>query len=1238
MIESRTILPLALVLAFALSAVAPATESHAQTQGGLGREEPGPGPLRREYLHFKAYPHLDMAGRMIQQGRQAEAVKELNVYLDLVPDDREARLMRLRLLRALEVHAEAAADARRLLIADPDLAEARLFLAMSLENLGELDEARREFERAASMPGLDRDERRLALFSAAELGRTQGLVEESERRLLALIEHDPADQEALRSLIELYRAMHRPDLALTRARSLERLDPSSETRTMVDGLLTASGLFDEAEARLTARISDAPGDLVALRALCDLFVATGQDAKALVATRRLAQAEPTPANRERLANLLIRNSEPREAAAFYAALAEEAESGEARGRLLLAQGNALAAAALSSQAAAAYLRSAEEIGGPEPLLAAAVVQQQNGDVAAAAAATARAAALSDDAVVHLQAGYIHLDTGQRAQAIGYFLSAIDLGLPPDRERQARLAVSEALSGEGRHQEALDELRAARALGADGIPPLTEALLLERAGDIPGALAELQNILIRPGLSPAETALAHEHTAHLLVQQGRQAEAARHFSLAARIHPDDAGPRLFMAANAAVQAGEAAMARELFEEYLAQGGEPGRISSAWASLGHLRARERDWPGAEEAFVEALSAPDLDPRARPGLLLGLMETRIERHDHVAVIATGESLLALPGLPPEMAAQASLRVGQALARLDRDEEALEALRRSVVLDGGDPDAWRGIALITYNLGRFDEAVLAYSRVLEQEGSLDARLGLGRSQAELGRPGLAVHHYRLAEPGIETLPRDEQRLYWAELGFFLDTALQFDQAAEAYGKALALGYDDETAFRLGRALRLAGRIDDAAGHIDPLDPLDPASPAARPDLAPLVLAEKAALAGAKEMHEDEARYLEEAVSRQSDPELFHRLARAYEKHPRPRLDEAIAAYGRALELSETPRNHSGMGYALYRAGRFHEAAEAFDAALMLEPDYLNLWQDAAYAWYRAGENGTALARFRTAIDTAPEKPVRGDEARLDLERGIYGLRQEVAKLERTFTATAFMTFHSGESGGAGTGGSEVVRSNSGIEAAFIPPVIGLRDDRLLQVLARVVWNLEKDSLSMENRSMQGAFGLRYKPLREYNVHLGVERLFKIGSRAEDNWLLRVLGSVADGTDVRLRKPLYNYTLLYVEGAHYTDAPSRSMFYGEARQGLTLNHGDHLFFRPHVFAAARVWSPDRDKSSLYEAGPGLTFSWLFNETPYSAPRSSFEVTAQYRIGQFYNRIGSAKKSDGVFVTTVLTY
>ncbi|EPR33035.1 putative bacteriophage N4 adsorption protein A [Alkalidesulfovibrio alkalitolerans DSM 16529] len=1229
--------PAVLVL-FALLAVAFASDCLAQSRTGPEQEQREPGLLRREYLHFKAYPHLDMAGRMVEQGRRAEAVKELDTYLDLVPDDQDARLMRLRLLNALDRHEAATEDARRLLGANPDHAEARLLLAMSLERLGDLDAARREYERAASTPGLDRDGRRLALFSAAELGRTQGLVEESERRLLALVEQDPADKEALRSLIELYRAMHRPELALTRAQALERLDPSPETRMVVDDLLKASGQFAEAEARLTARLNADPGDLSALRALSDLFVVAGQDVKALDAIRRLTQVEPTPENRERMAVLLVKNREGREAASIYAELAEQAEPGETRGRLLLAQGNALAAAGLSSQAAAAYLRAADETGKPEPLLAAALSQQQGGDVVAAAATIARAVALSDDASVHLQAGYIHILADQRGPAIDHFRSAISLGLAPEREQQARLAVSEALSAEGLHAQALDELRAARALGANGIPPLAEALLLERTGDIPGALAELQNVLSRPGLSPAQAALAHEHMGHLLVKQGRQAEAAKHFILAARIHPDDARPRLFMAATAAVQAGETAMARDLFEEYLDQGGEPGRISSAWASLGHLRARERDWASAEAAFVEALSAPDLDPRARPGLLLGLMETRIERHDHVAVIATGESLLALPDLPPEMAAQASLRVGQALARLGRDEEALQALRRSVVLDGGDPNAWRGIALITYNLRRFDEAVLAYSRALEQEDSLDARLGLGRSQAELGRPGLAVHHYLLAGPRIETLPRNEQRLYWAELGFFLDTALQFDQAAEAYGKALALGYDDETAFRLGRALRLAGRIDDAAGHIDPLDPLDPASPAARPDLAPLVLAEKAALAGAKEMHEDEARYLEEAVSRQADPELFHRLARAYEKHPRPRLDEAIAAYGRALELSETPRNHSDMGYALYRAGYFREAAQAFDSALMLEPDYLNLWQDAAYAWYRAGENETALTRFKTAIDTAPKKPVRDDAERLELERDIYGLRQEVAKLEKTFTATAFMTFHSGESGGAGTGGSEVVRSNSGIEAAFIPPVIGLRDDRLFQVLARVVWNLEKDSLSMDDRSMQGAIGLRYKPLREYNVHLGVERLFKIGRRAEDNWLLRVLGSVADGTDVRLKEPLYNYTLLYVEGAHYTDKPSRSMFYGEARQGLTLNHDDRFFFRPHVFAAARVWSPDRDKSSLYEAGPGLTFSWLFNETAYSAPRSSVEVTAQYRIGQLYNRLGSAKKSDGVFVTTVLTY
>lgn len=1163
---------------------------------------------RGEYQRFAAFAHLDMAHRLVAQGQPEEALRELDAYFSIVPEDMDARLMYIRLLYRLARHPEAAAQARALLAREPERGEAGLYLGMSLLELGDAEGAAAAFESAASARDLTAEQRRAALASAIDAARKSG------------------DRAGTRVLL----------------------------------------------ARLLA---EHPDDVDVLRALIDLELARGRMGAALVAARRLVQAAPTPAHREILANVLVQNGEPGEAAGIYADLARAA-GGDDAARLSMASANALLAAGQPGAAAQAFERAARtlhrpaEDGAPdrpgdpdrpgqagkrqEALQAAAFAWQQAGNADAAIADITKVLELDDTPGLHLMAGQLYRQTGRNAEAAERFRAAARQEAPDDVLRVAIPALLDVLSALGRDAEALAVLREARQRGV-AVSSTLAAQVLERAGDADGALRLLQDT--PPAGDAAERARQLEQAGHLLARMGRQAEAGERFLLAARTDPRSATRYLYMAAVTFVGAGERARAMECYEAYLQRGSEPGRMAEAWLALGNLRVASGDTRRAAQAFARALDGPGFSPSSprRVAALSSLLEVQAANGNHEAVRIVGQRLLAVPGLARQTAAATHVRVAEALVALDRAGEALPHLDAAADMGGDSPDTLRAIAFLEYDLGRYADAVRDFSRVLEHGDTPGVRLGLARALARQGKTGLAVHHYLLAGEHLDDLPPDgrmggARHAYWAELGMLYDTEGQYAQAATAYSRALEAGNDPILVYRLGRALRLAGQPDEAAPCLAALDPDEPDGPLARAGLVPQVWAERAALAGQRGDRDEEVRLLEralehvpgtpeDAAARGMKADLLARLGHARALQSPRRNAAEVLAYTEAVRLSDSPAVRSALGYALFDAGDYPGAASTFDEVVAGGAAQPELIEDTAYAWYRAGENDMADRRFREAIDALAEKREEDDGEGAELGRRTYALRQEVAKIERELSLALFMSYQGGDAArGMGATGSDVVRANSGMEATWVPPGIGLVDDRLFQFVGRVTWSQPRESLELEQGTAQGAAGVRYKPLRDGNLHFGVERLMAIGDDAEDNWLLRALWSVSDGADVHTGDPLYNYSLLYAEGGHYAESPSRSSVYVEGRQGLTFNHGDTFLVRPHLFAAVRKWTPDRDDASYYEAGPGVSLSWLFNETPYSTPRSSFEVMLHYGIGRFYNQDGDDTRTDGLILTTTLSF
>ena len=109
-------------------------------------------------------------------------------------------------------------------------------------------------------------------------------------------------------------------------------------------------------------------------------------------------------------------------------------------------------------------------------------------------------------------------------------------------------------------------------------------------------------------------------------------------------------------------------------------------------------------------------------------------------------------------------------------------------------------------------------------------------------------------------------------------------------------------------------------------------------------------------------------AIGRRPDVAVFHyNLAEALSALNR--ADEAVAAYGRAVELDpDYFEAHSNLGNALNAAGRFAEAEAACRRALALRPDAVNPLNNLGNAVRGLGRPAEAADLYRRAIAGRPD------------------------------------------------------------------------------------------------------------------------------------------------------------------------------------------------------------------------------------------------------------------------------
>jgi len=1261
----------------------------------------------QELARFQSYPHLDKAYRLLNEKQYGGADEEFQKYLEIKPNDQEARLAYAAVLYAQKRYRESLNQSGRVLRAAPRNVKALLYAGLCRKELGCLDKSLHDFQSAASLMKEGDADLRLARLAQADILTQLGRPEEALPLFQGLAPDASSEFIKGLTLLALGRAS---EAAVAFSSSLDLSETPEDKVRALRALAETdrkSNNFKRAIANLQKALALEPENPALTREIGQLAYAGKDYTLAADMARKTLALSDDHKDREFLANVLVASQDYDAAAKTVREMVESAPDDAAKSALSVKLGDVYAKAGKDEKAVKAFEQAVDFKESPLALVRLARIEERLGRDEEAVDAYERALSLSPNPGLTLSLASLLARTKHADKAIALAQEALK-NLPEGDDRRRALRMLGALFSEaGRNQEAAASFEEA-LVGAKDDPELLRALgetdmRLERydqaAAYFSKSLAALDDLETRLALAEAydkaeklplalatlEEALAGaqedaqkapilERMANLNFRLGKAREAGRRY-----LEAYAAGA----ASGALIQAGRSFAAARSYDKaskafalYLDLG-DVAQMDKAEVlhSLGYVQAAQGRYDQAASSFQKALAlGAGLPGEKIAAIRIGLSEAYMKTGRAAEAVKVLRAI-ALKELPAAGQATALLALGQAYSALNEFPAARDAFARAAGLAGlsapmradifenlgyaalavkdlemaeaafrralssGSQSGWRiryALGDTLYRMGKYREALEQLQASLRDHYQAKVLLVIAQCWMKIGKPGLAVYFLELAMKDQGSLAPDEQRLAKMTLGYLFADEFRYAEAAGLLRQALAMGDDPSAQVRLARLERLTGEANQAVARLlaVPPDSLDQ-------DMRAFRLDELSADSDALDDYEGAVKAMEEAIAMVPNAERYFRLGKIHAD--RKKLDPAIAAYRKAVELSDENRYLTALGYALNDAGKLADAAVAFEKVVERDEDYLNLWQDLGYIYMHECDNKKAVDRFKKAIDNKKLYPVDNKEQAEQIEKDNYRLRKEVSALSTSLTATAYVTYVSGKAGppaGAGGEGADVIRSNSGVEVNYIPPVIGFRDKRIFQLVGRVNWNLKKDSLQFDADTYQGAFGIRYKPFKDINFHVGLERLFKIGNLSEENWLARALGSWTDGYEVKPGEPWWNYTFTYGEYDYYIDSPARSMFYGEFRQGVTFNYGDRFLVTPHLVADARVWAPDRNHSSLYEGGLGLSLKYLFNEPDYEVYRSYLELLVHYKLGMLYNRTeeDGDKDINALFVSGILHF
>ena len=265
----------------------------------------------------------------------------------------------------------------------------------------------------------------------------------------------------------------------------------------------------------------------------------------------------------------------------------------------------------------------------------------------------------------------------------------------------------------------------------------------------------------------------------------------------------------------------------------------------------------------------------------------------------------------------------------------QALEAMRRALVLRPDDGYTHHSIGVILLELGQYSEARKhLHTALTQQSGDQSLHYNIGRVLARLGQYAEARKHLRTALedqgtripaatelPPIPSLIREEAEQALQE-GRYEEAALFFRTLTEARPEQAALRV------RLGEALRGTGQHEEAITALQQAITLDPDTPIT-PTLHVLI-AHSARTLGQEDMAI--AHYQQALEQNSSLVTALEGLAGL--QFTRGHYPEALISFRRLAELApDSAQAHSNLGAVLAELGQIEAAMRSLQRALDLDP-----------------------------------------------------------------------------------------------------------------------------------------------------------------------------------------------------------------------------------------------------------------------------------------------------------------
>lgn len=316
------------------------------------------------------------------------------------------------------------------------------------------------------------------------------------------------------------------------------------------------------------------------------------------------------------------------------------------------------------------------------------------------------------------------------------------------------------------------------------------------------------------------------------------------------------------------------------------------------------------------------------------------------------------------------------------ERDASILRTLSRRV--DPADPGAQNNLGVLYFRRGMHDEAVAAFSRAL----ALDERMRVARRNLEIayGEAGLLERRVAELDAKLAAAPDDIGLL--VESGIAEKTAGHLDEAERKFKRALR--HDPESSvlyFFLAEIFYNRGLGEDALRFLRRSIDLNPANPDAH-YLAGFILGDLGRVEEAMEAnrravalnpaltraqanlsletaHSSElaspAKGVSDVAGRQGNAHLTLALALRLKGYHAEAMRECRAA----LDAGEDPAAALEAIASLHLlTGHPHQALDAYDRALAVEPANPRVWNQRGIALYLMGRSNDAEESFRRCIE----------------------------------------------------------------------------------------------------------------------------------------------------------------------------------------------------------------------------------------------------------------------------------